>query len=172
MVSSLFLGCIDTDSVGLGSIGGTTDPIAKSEKSGIFSEDVPGADTGSNPNIGMNIENYEVVYNNGNEMYIKYENMLHANGVEQVIWIRFDTKRPNEERYRVSFENGKPTEYYYALTKGDEYYSETIYWDAAGRVDPRSDGDIDRANKFIEAGLKKGKQVKERFYAKELGDWN
>jgi len=175
LVSSLFLGCVDTDSVGLGSIGGTTDPIAKSEKSGIFSEDVKGfTESYQYSHIyGVYIAAYEAVYNNGDTIEIYYDGKRRT---EQVVVVKLWTKEVNdiEEFYAIKFENEKPTEYLYHYTNYGEDYAirDAIYWDATGRVDPRSDGDIDRANKFIEAGLKKGKQVKERFYAKELGDWS
>lgn len=171
----MFLGCVDTDSIGLGSIGGTTDPITESEKSGIFSEDVVGNTVPKHVG-GIYLSTYEVIYNNGNTMKIFYDGELYKVRSEQVGGIQLQIKRtaPNHEAYRVSLENGKPTEYVYSYTNYDEECRilDQIYWDAAGRVDPRSDGDIDRANKFIEAGLKKGKQVKERYYAKELGAWN
>jgi hypothetical protein len=182
LMSSLFLGCIDTKSAGLGSIGGTTDLIAKSEKSGIFSEDVDGItkpQKGSflTPSTNIQLNGYQVIYNNGNTLTIRYSHMYDQYynskpNTEQVARIEFHTKGSNNEKYQVSLENEKPEEYYYSCYKDDETYYENIHWDDMGRVDPRSEGNVDRANKFIEAGLKKGKEVKERFYAKELGDWS
>jgi len=181
LVSSMFLGCVDIKSIG-GGIGGTTDPVAEYGKSGIFSEDVTG-DTWTKNMGGYNVLcGYKAVYNNGNTIDIGYESepckgmTIAEQYTEEVTWVRISTKEINgvKESYGVILENEKPTEYWYHYTNyGEEYAIRgEIYWDDAGRVDPRSDGDIDRANKFIEAGLKKGKQVKERFYAKELGDWN
>ena len=174
MVSILFIsGCTDKIGKSLDISSDISDSIKNSENAGIFSETVT-AVTDPTKMGGICLYDYDVVYNNGNSLNIGYSrdsSRQREVGSEQVTGVIFKIKE-SDIAYKIVFKNEKPDEYLY-LYHTEEGHSthEKIFWDDNGRVDPRSNGDVDRANKFIEGALEKGKNVKERFYAKELGDW-
>jgi len=146
--------------------------FTKSEKSGIFSEKVIGntKPVQFNP---MTLNHYSGVYNDGNEISVGYVATSPGTKTELVKFVKFYSSKTYES-YSIFFDNEKPVEYSHRFTyyneEGDSI-DETIYWDENGRIDPRSDGNIEEANEFIDFALKKGRDVKERFFAKELGDW-
>ena len=170
IISIFFIsGC--TDKIGKLSI--MSDPIKNSENTGIFSESVS-AITDPTKVGGIRLGGYEAVYNNGNTISIGYSrdsSRIKEVGSEQVTHVTFNIKE-SDIAYRIVFKNENPVDYLYGYhdEEGRSIY-EKIYWDDNGRVDPRSNGDVDRANKLIEDALEKGKKVKEQFYAKELGNW-
>lgn len=159
LMSSLFLGCIDTDSLGLKSIGGGTDPIAEGERSGIFTECCKVAHK-SYQSKELVLHSYHVVYNTGTELDIFFDQGT------RVVRPRCETKNSRIDRIELDFyNNGKI--FSYSTYSG--FSSRHVKWDERGRVDPRSDVDlVDEANHFAEVVLKKGEEVRRRFAAGEL----
>ena len=165
----IIFSCGCTDKIGKLSV--ISDSIKNSENTGIFSETVS-AVTDPTKMGGIRLFDYDVVYNNGDTISIGYSRDSSRQkevGSEQVTAVIFKIKE-SDKAYKIVFKNEKPKEYLYYTEEGHSTH-EKIFWDDNGRVDPRSNSDVDRANKFIEDALEKGKNVKERFYAKELGDW-
>jgi len=172
-MNKLLIICILTVSIIFSSGCMDKDSIKNSENTGIFSETVSAV---TDPTMmgGIRLFDYDAVYNNGDTIHIGYSRDSSRQkevGSEQVTAVILNIKKL-DSAYKIVFKNEKPYEYLY-LYHNEEGRSihEKIYWDDNGRVDPRSNGDVDRANKFIEDALEKGKTIKEQFYAKKLGDW-
>lgn len=146
--------------------------FTKSEKSGIFSENVIGNTKAVQFNP-MSLNSYEGVYNDGNEIHISYVDPSPSTKTDkELVRAAMFFSSKSYESYKILFNNEKPVEYSHRYYNEEgKFIDETIYWDENGRIDPRSDGNIEEANKFMDSALKKGRDVKERFYAKELGDW-
>jgi len=162
---SMFTGCVDIASV---------DKIMESEKSGIYSEKVIGSTTyeycwGEVCGVPV-IREYEVIYNNGNTFKISYGKSIPDRLVfqkEEVISTLLIEKQTNIQ-YMASFKDGRP--WVYGELKGLTVVNR-VEFDDAGRVDPRSTGDVDTANRFFKKSIEKADSVKQRFYDKELGNW-